>query len=156
MLCFLLIGIAGCGAKGSLTGKVTYNNTPLPKGSTLTFLSQSDRAFVTDLKSDDGSYTIDGLPVGEYKVTIKPYAAPSVGAQGPMGGKPGGKKDKSAVGPSEGQSDVIKPPEGMFDLLKGDNKGSFRIPGRYQDKESTTVKVTVKSGKQEFPINLTD
>jgi hypothetical protein len=151
----ILAGMVGCGGKGSLTGKVTYNNNPLPKGSTLTFISSSNRAFVTDVKSEDGSYTIDGLPVGDYKVTVKPYAAPTVSSQSPMGGKPGGKKEKSS-GPSEGQTDIIRPPEGMFDVLKGDNKGKFQIPPKYLDKDSTTVSVTVKGGKQDFPITLTD
>jgi hypothetical protein len=155
LLCFLLAGMVGCGGKGSLTGKVTYNNNPLPKGSTLTFMSSSNRAFVTDVKSEDGSYSIDGLPVGDYKVIVKPYAAPKVAPEGPMGGRPGMKKDKGK-GPSEGQTDIIKPPPGMFDVFNEDPKARFNIPPKYLDKDSTTLTVTVKGGKQEYPINLTD
>jgi hypothetical protein len=149
----------GCGSKGSLTGKVIYNNNPLPKGTTLTFINMNDRAFPTEIKSDDGLYKIDGLPVGEYKVTVKPVtSAAPIGGQGPMGGKPGAKKEKGATMGPEGQTDVIQPPEGMFDPLRGGktNTSTFKIPTRYLDKESTTVSVTVKGGKQEFPIVLTD
>src|SRR5262249_52578217 len=154
----LVVAIIGCGAKGSVTGKATYNNTPLPRGTTITFIGKSDRAFSTEVKTDDGTYTIEGLPRDDYKVTVKPNtSAAPIGGGGHEGGKPGGKKDKSGMGPGEAQVDVIKPPEGLFDPLKAGNaKGGFRIPSRYSDKDSTTISITVKSGKQEFPITLTD
>jgi hypothetical protein len=141
--------MAGCGSKGSLAGKATYNNTPLPKGSTLTFISASDRSYTTDINSDAGDYKIEGLPVGEYKVVVKPYAAPNIGGQGGAGRIAGGFKGKSVLGPTKDQKDAFVPPADMFDVFnKTDSGGGLRIPAKFLDKDSTTAKVTVKAGKQ--------
>ena len=144
LLGVLLVVMAGCGSKGSLTGKVTYNDTPLAKGARLTFISANDRAFSTTISTDDGSYSIDGLPVGEYKVIVAPPTEPNM-PKVVQGGE---------------QNKMTKDKKGIWGGGTGpvqSGKKAFSIPRKYIDESSTTAAVTVKSGKQvDVNIQLTD
>jgi hypothetical protein len=153
----LVLVVGGCGSKGSLTGKAKYKETPLPKGTALTFISSSDRAFNTEVHSDDGDYKIEGLPTGDYKVVVKPHTTPQLAGPGPMRGGPGSKRGLQS-GPAKDEKDGAHGmPEGYFEgVFKGDGKGEFFIPPKYKDKELTTLSVAVKAGKQELPLQLTD
>jgi len=143
LLGVLLVVMAGCGSKGSLTGKVNYNDTPLPKGARLTFISANDRAFSTTITTDDGTYSIDGLPVGEYIVIVAPPAEPNMPKVVQGGEQNKMTKDKGIWGGGTGP------------VQSG--KKAVSIPRKYIDKSSTTAAVTVKSGKQvDVNIQLTD
>jgi len=154
----LLVGIAGCGSKGTLHGKVTYNNNPLPKGTTIVFIHEkTDKPFTFEVKSDDGSYTADGLPLGDYKIVVKPYTPPSMGMQG-MGPGMGGKgKSMFQFGPSKDAKDVMGPKGGgIGEAMNPEGRKGVTIPAKYLEKESTTLTVSVKGGKQEHPIVIAD
>src|SRR5262245_41062012 len=76
VLSLLMIGIGGCGSKGTLSGKVTYKGNPLPQGTRIIFLNvQTDRPAMTEIKGDDGAYICEAVPLGEAQVGIQPPSA---------------------------------------------------------------------------------
>lgn len=97
--CFLvaagLLGLAGCGTPtGQVTGKVFWNQKPVPRAELL-FEATADAQLQFFGNSDEeGKYhvsyrTFKGLPVGRYKVTITNYTLP--------GGKPLPEGEKGRV-----------------------------------------------------------
>src|SRR5439155_22358434 len=64
----LLTLIVGCGGKGDVTGQVSYKGKPLVCG-TVQF-EASDKTFKQGIINRDGSYVIEGVPVGEAKVAV--------------------------------------------------------------------------------------
>jgi hypothetical protein len=71
--------LAGCGSKGTLSGKVTYQSKALPTGTRIVFLHEAtDRSFSTEVKGEDGSYVMDGLPVGKFLIGVQPVGTANV------------------------------------------------------------------------------
>jgi len=107
LLCLALLA-AGCSSNGSVSGKVTFNGAPMP-GGTVTFVPEGGGAGggSASINPEDGSYSIDKLPKGPMKVTVKAYTPPAVG---PMGGKMG--KDKGFGPPPGTLPEGVDP--GMF------------------------------------------
>src|SRR5260370_4684338 len=65
------IGLAGCGpASGNVSGKVFYKDAPL-KGGNVTFAGTDGKNPQTSPISEDGSYSIDKMPVGPVKITVE-------------------------------------------------------------------------------------
>lgn len=71
----LFVSALGCGSDapptGSAQGKITYNSEPVVEGNVV-FENRSIGCLRAGALSADGSYTIDDLDVGEYKVSIHP------------------------------------------------------------------------------------
>src|SRR5262245_11102874 len=67
-LAFLTLAAVGCGGRGDVSGKVTYNGKPLVFG-TVQF-EASDKTIKQANIETDGSYFIAGVPVGEAKVAV--------------------------------------------------------------------------------------
>lgn len=71
----LLATIPGCSTDappiGSAHGKITYNSEPVVEGNVV-FENRSIGCLRAGALNADGSYTIDDLDVGEYKVSIHP------------------------------------------------------------------------------------
>jgi hypothetical protein len=126
------LAVAGCApGKGSVSGKVTFNDAPLPKG-TITFTQQGgDRNPYSALISD-GSYSLDGVPAGEMIVTVVTVDPAKVGGGG--GPAPGG-EDRPPVGG--------KP-----------SPGFVPIPARYGKLEESGLKVTIRPGSQTYDVPL--
>lgn len=66
----LLLGLvsAGCGGKGEVSGKVTYQDKPVVYGSVM--IIASDKKPYYGQIGEDGTYTVSGVPAGEAKVVV--------------------------------------------------------------------------------------
>jgi hypothetical protein len=82
----LLLILAGCSSSKNsayeVSGKVTYQGTPLP-GGTITFQSTSDKDKVgrTGI-NEDGSYKLGNAPVGDVKIYFIGPSRPSDTSKG--------------------------------------------------------------------------
>ncbi len=71
LLFALVLLAAGCSAgKGSISGKVSLNGTPVA-GGTITFQSEVGNREVFSALIKDGQYSIEGVPTGKARVTVK-------------------------------------------------------------------------------------
>jgi hypothetical protein len=133
--CLALLALAGCGpATGSISGKVTYKDKPLP-GGMVTFFA-ADKKSQTAVIGTDGTYTIDRVAVGPAKIAVLPPAAPPKMP-------PGMKMDAGKMGGA---------PEGGSPPPSADKPVS--LPPKYQDPEKSELTYTVTAGKQEHDIPL--
>jgi hypothetical protein len=65
-----LPGLAGCGAsKVIVTGKV-YCNKKLVRGGDITFTSLEDQGSVSARIDEEGTYTLDKVPIGKVKISV--------------------------------------------------------------------------------------
>jgi hypothetical protein len=131
--CLAVLALVGCGpSSGSISGKVTYKDKPLP-GGTVAFLT-SDQKVKTAIINNDGSYTIDKVTVGPAKISVSPPVA--------AGKMPKGMKmDPSKMGAPAGAA----PPT--------DDK-PVSLPDKYKDPEKSGLTYTIIKGKQEHNIEL--
>jgi hypothetical protein len=134
---------AGCsGGKGTITGTVTLNGSPLPAG-IISFHSEVGNKEVFNAPIQNGNYSIEGVPAGKARVTVrvaKSGPAPASGAA--KGGLPapssGG--DTGATTPSKSATPVV--------TVSG-------VPDRYGDPDKSGLELDVQSGSQTFPVTLT-
>ena len=89
----LILLLAGCGGPydSTVTGVVTLAGNPLPRG-TVSFIPQSSGPSAYGMIESDGRYVIrtgreEGLPSGQYAVTVMANEAPAQ-ARGKDGGPP--------------------------------------------------------------------
>jgi hypothetical protein len=123
----LALVAAGCQSKGNVSGKVTYKGKPLVYGTVLFVCS--DRQSVQALIQSDGSYSANGLAVGDAAVAV---SSPNPKVIGSMANWKDPKK---------------KPPP--FEV-----PGWFEIPARYGIDSSSTLTYNVKGGSQVYDIDL--
>jgi hypothetical protein len=149
------LALAGCQSKGTVKGKVTFKNSPMPKGTTVLFRHvSSDHVVTANVSGDDGSYRCEGVPVGECQIAVQPPTGPNIGGQGPMD-RASVMAGKGTLTPKmEGAKDMVGPPPGMFDVFNkdSDTRKTVQIPPKYKDPESSGLTFTVKSGKNEHDI----
>jgi hypothetical protein len=101
VLAFSLLALAagGCGrSTGSVSGKVTYQDKPLP-GGYVNFMSQSVTK-TSDIK-DDGSYSVSGLPVGTAKISVQGLQKRQLAALPGQGGKDSAPQQKEVFVPPQ-------------------------------------------------------
>jgi hypothetical protein len=148
--CLLALALAaGCGPRGNLpatvSGKVSYNGQPLP-GGTIVFHSK-DMGSYAGTVGEGGAYEITGVPAGDLVVTVEtetlnPKNKPPVYAGG------------------RGAANDKKYDEAMRKMGRPDppdmGKKYVKIPPRYAKEDSSKLTVTLKSGKQNKDIELTD
>jgi hypothetical protein len=127
-IAFLTLAALGCGGRGDVSGKVTYQGKALVFG-TVQF-EASDGTIKQANIEPDGSYVIPGVPVGEAKVAVSSENPKSSNFQ-PL--------------QREGQP----PPKPLPEV-----KGWFPIPSGYQDLSKAKLTYTVKSGKNTYDIDL--
>lgn len=151
----LLAAVGGCGddkvsGLAPVTGTVTYNGQPV-EGATVSFIPRGGvmGAAQTD---KDGKFTITtrgqaGAQIGAHNVSVSKKSA-ATGAAAPA-------FDPSKPPPSPEEAEKIlaaardpanAKPTGPQDLL----------PAKYANASTSGLEFTVKSGANDFPINLTD
>lgn len=118
-----------------VSGKVTYNNKPVP-GGVVTFVAVKGGFAGNGTIDENGNYKATSVPVGDVKITVSNKmlsagrGAPAPG-HGPMlGGRPGGEK------PNEQKGHYIA------------------LPPKYADADTTDLTYTVVSGPQSHDITL--
>ncbi len=115
----------GCGGKhGKVTGTVKYRGTPLTTG-TVTFTDPS-KQIVGSASIKDGSYAMERIPLGSVKVAVSTPPPLQVDPRHP------------APADMPGSAPVAVVP----------------IPPLYGDAERSGLTFEVKSGTQEYPIDL--
>jgi hypothetical protein len=127
-LALLTLAAVGCGGRGDVSGKVTYNGKPLVFG-TVQF-EASDKTIKQANIATDGSYAIAGVPVGEAKVAVS--------SDNPR---------SSAFQPL--QREGMPPPKPLPEV-----KGWFPIPPKYRDLSNPKLTYTVTSGQNKYDIDL--
>ncbi len=169
--CAIILGLlsTGCGpAKGSLTGKVTLDGTPL-KGGRIDFANKLGGNSASAEIDENGLYSIESLSGGEYSITVTteylnstgsgdaPASNPNTGTRpgGPTMPPPGGGGPKG--GPPK---DVKAPgnftmPEGYKASMPGDARKKYvKIPGKYADAAQSGLTFTSPGGNQTHDIPL--
>jgi hypothetical protein len=148
----LLMG-TGCGSRGVVSGKVTYQGKSVPGGMVL-FLHETKGAFSSPIK-EDGTYQITNVPSGAVKVAVVPPSAPVA--------------DKWR-GPAPSEADLAKAEEGQpkdqpkisREALKEKMgvrptapKGkAVHIPDKYGNPDQSGQTYTVIAGPQTHDITL--
>jgi len=126
----------GCGPRtGTVTGKVTYQNTAL-RGGNVTFIGANGRSATAPI-GEDGRYTAERVPVGEVKITVE---TKSLAKQATL--------PKYKAPPGAGGD--YKPPD-----LSEAKKRYVAIPHHYADPATSGLTFTVKGGSQEHDLPLT-
>ena len=138
---FLVLAVSlaavGCGpSSGAVTGKVTYKDAPL-KGGRVHFTASDGKAYSSEI-ADDGTYTVDKVPVGEAKVSVETSYLNMSGRTPAYKPPPGTSAPPGAIG---------NDPEAM-------RKKYVKIPDNYEDPEASKLTYTVKPGAQHYDIPL--
>ena len=126
-----LLGVCGCGEpgapSGTVSGKVTFNGTPIEEG-IVNFFSKTTNTGGTGEIGSGGVYeaptATNGLPVGDYDV----YITPPMITLPDTADSPGG----------EGFKEVNN------------------IPQKYRTSTNSGLKVTINEGPNSFDIEMTD
>lgn len=128
----VLIWTSGCGSSlGTVSGKVTVDDKPV----------EGDVIFIGDGTSrpgsisPDGSYKIDKLKPGEYKVVVKGLLKTAFEKP-----KEVSKEKKADLPAIEGKASAIGTGE--------------RPPEKYGDEKTTPLKITVAAGSQTQDLKL--
>jgi hypothetical protein len=133
--------VAGCSGRGvgEVSGKVTYKERPLTTGS-ITFIAPNIPPIVARIEPD-GSYVAKNVPAGDVVITIMSL-------------------DPAAVSKVQGKSASDLPPEAPRNSSnqrdRPDNTGWFAIPVKYSHAGSSDLKLSVKPGANDYPVQLTD
>jgi hypothetical protein len=127
-LLFVLVG--GCGRRtGSVSGKVLLDGKPVPGGFVNFFPEGENATAKSSPIGEDGSYSVQGVPVGTSKVSV----------QGIFGSE---------------QLPNMKSPNGK-DMPRSNRKTVY-VPTKYSTVEQSGLKVDVQPGGQDHNIELTD
>jgi hypothetical protein len=140
---FGVLAVVGCGGDskgptGTISGKLTVNGQPAPAKTQVFFLSNTGDATSAEV-AGDGTFTIMGVTVGSYQVSIKPPAATSenVSPEEAMrmmyGTEPGGKGSNPNAFASE---------------------GAVKIPEKYTSFADSGITFEVKEGVNDFALDL--
>jgi hypothetical protein len=139
---FLFLAASGCAAKGTITGRVTYDGKPLTGGSVI-FLDSADRAHPGPIDSQ-GNYRIENVPVGEVKIALNVTeglpAMPGGGGRGAMRwGPPGG---QAPAGLNVGTGEAKSGPKKAL------------VSERFKSPEQSGLRYMVISGPQTHNLDL--
>jgi len=134
------LGAFGCSKPtGTVSGKVSYKNSPL-KGGNVIFLMADGKTEIAEIQ-EDGSYNFPKpIPAGPVKIGVQTSFL-----------KPGGRFGGPRSNPPP--ADAEHPPNKGPDPAEMAKKYVY-IPEKYETPESSGKEYTVTTGKQECPINL--
>jgi hypothetical protein len=135
----LLVLVAGCGRKASISGKVLYNGEPMPGGQVTFVPVGGGPPGTAGIDPKDGSYEIPSLSTGKMKIGVTSVQQPRM----PSGIKFGPPKDSGA------------PPEATKAFNPG-SKGDKYVPisKHYNDPDTSNLEFEVKAGKNTHDIEL--
>jgi hypothetical protein len=139
LICVAAFGSVGCGGSGTVSGKVTYQGETLRAGQVCFITADGKKSDVATI-SADGTYSIANIPTGEVKICV----LTSYLAKTKSHPRPGADSQ-----PSDLDTGHYRPPSSS-----DASKRFVPIPSNYEGPETTTLKYTVKSGKQEHNIVL--
>ena len=127
-ICVVVLMLSALGyGRGNVSGKVTYQDKPVPFGTVL-FEGSDGSIHQSDIKTD-GSYSIQGMAVGEAKVAVN---------------SPNPRSSDLTPVSKTGQKPVLHP----------DVPGWFPIPEKYSSPDRSELKYTIKSGNNVINIEL--
>lgn len=136
LACFL--PAFGCGSKGAISGKITYQGKPLSAGSRVMFYDEKGSVFAADIQSG-GSYTVDKVTPGPVQISF--YVPPPI-SQTKQKLIPRVSKDLQLPGGVTPKKDI------------GATAETTPLPSKYKDPKTSGITYTVTSGKQEHNIDL--
>jgi len=144
----LLLLAAGCSSKGSVTGKVFYQDKPVSGG--MVQFSHPQLGIVTSPIATDGSYQFGDLPPAEVKIAVALPAKKQ--------GRPLPKNfdwQKAKAGDPDASDEAIMRKMGLQPApssTSADATGS--LPKKYSDPQQSGLTYTVTSGSQTHDIKL--
>lgn len=139
----LLLSVGCGGPKGDVSGRVTYLDKPLPKG-TVTFFGSENRVVGSSVISSDGTYSMVKVPAGPVTITV---AAPIITIRDPNAPKlPPPSTEKGGK-----QKELIKRSR---EKRKSGAGTRLEIPAKYGMPEQSGLTYTVQPGSQEHNIDL--
>lgn len=135
----LFLLAAGCGkSHGTISGKVTYKGQPL-KGGQVTFISDQGGGGQANISEEDGSYTMEKVPIGPGTFAVQP----------PMMGPPPMMPGSAA--PAKGMELPSDLDPSVFHRGGG---RSLSLPDKYTDPQTSGLQFTVTGGAQQHNIEL--
>jgi hypothetical protein len=120
--------VVGCGGRGDVSGKVTYQGKPLVWG-TVQFEGSDGILKQANLKSD-GAYSVQGVATGEAKVAVSSI-----------------NPNSSDFQPRVAKGRPAPPPRPAV-------KGWFPIPEKFDTPHKSGLTYTIKSGANTIDIEL--
>jgi hypothetical protein len=140
---------AGCGSKGTVSGKVTYKDKAVPGGK-VQFKTEKGKSYLGTIK-EDGSYTVEKVPAGPVTITVEPNEPPKLGTTPGFRGPP---KDRMNFGPPK-DAPIPEEARKAFDP-RGQSGQKFikDFPAKYKDPEKSGLTYTVTGGDQTHDIPL--
>jgi hypothetical protein len=145
LVCGLFVALCGCGARGTVTGRVKWKDQELDRG-TVIFVTEDNHSFTGTIK--DGTYTVEGCPAGPVKIGI---VATGVKAND----KAGGRKKEDFM--KEYNKQIKEMPPGYKERLDpAQNKASIpdSVLQKYRDATKSGLTYVVQPGQQEYDIVL--
>ena len=133
------LGSGGCGGPGAVSGKVSYNGTPL-RGGQVTFISAEGGHTVSSSIKQDGSYALPRVPPGKVKICVD---TESLNPAGKMK-FPNYRPPPGVDGPKRRDPDESADPAKLY----------VRIPPKYSKPEESPLSYEVTSGAQTHDIKL--
>jgi hypothetical protein len=132
-----LLLLAGCGSSrppaGAVSGTIMYNGKPVNGPTLLLYPTAGAQTSTVSIPvSQEGTFRITEVPVGEYKIVVQP----SAGDPGP---------------PTKNLSQEMKE---KAEKLK--TPATITIPQKYTTKEKTDLSVNVTKGEVKVPLELKD
>jgi hypothetical protein len=139
----VVAAVVGCGGDakgptGTISGSLLLNGKPAPAKTQVFFLSNTGDATSAEV-AGDGTFTIMGVTVGSYQVSVKPPAATS-----------------EAVSPEEAMRKMYGTEPGG----KGTDPNAFSpdanaaIPAKYTSFSDSGITFEVKEGSNDFVLDM--
>jgi len=161
-LAFVLVGCSR--PVGSVSGSVSYNGKPL-KGGSVTFVSQDGNTSRSADISETGTFSLDKLAAGDYKVCVDTsFLAPQSqsglpafgsGKMMPPPTQPPVPKGAKTAPPKDANVPEGYAPSDPAAMASAQNAKKYvKIPDKYKDPATTDLRFEAKGGAETFPIEL--
>jgi hypothetical protein len=129
----VLVGCSTKAPKGTVKGTITYKSQPINGGALLLYPTGQGQEVTIPL-SQEGTFSVADVPVGDYKVVVQP--APTTG-----------------VPPAS--KDMTPEMKARLEALKGPPP-TIPFPDKYKDKQKTDLTCTVTKGGQTLTLEMKD